>query len=122
MEVYEEFKDLAPTIIRKRLVIEGTLSELPNQEKINEYMIQLSNVMNKTIVSEHKFIYEEDYGLASYMCWKESGMHVYTWKKDGNRPNFISIDIYTCKEFDRTSVINFTKNTFHTLQQITWRE
>ena len=122
MEQYDEFVDLAPMIIRRRLVIEGTLSELPDQNKINDYMIELSIVMNMTIVSSPKFNYEEDYGLAAYMCWKESGMHVYTWKNNETRPNFLSIDIYTCKDFDRTSVIEFTKNTFHTLQKITWRE
>jgi len=122
MEQYDEFIDLAPMIIRRRLVIEGILYELPDQNKINEYMIELSYVMNMTIVSSPKFNYEGDYELAAYMCWKEAGMHVYTWKKDETRPNFLSIDIYTWKEFDRTNVIDFTKNTFHTLQKITWRE
>ena len=33
-------------------------------------------------------------------------MHVYTWKETDDRPNFISIDIYTCKEFDLEKVFN----------------
>ena len=123
MEVYDTFVDLAPMIIRKRLIIEGTLNALPSQKNISEYMTELSGVMNMTIVSQPSFNYEEEYGLAAYMCWKESGMHVYTWKETYERPNFISIDIYTCKDFDLETVINFTKNRFQPiLKQLTWRE
>lgn len=123
MEIYDTFVDLAPMIVRRRLIIEGTLNALPSQESISEYMTELSNVMNMTIVSQPSFNYEEEYGLAAYMCWKESGMHVYTWKGNGDRPNFISIDIYTCKEFDLEKVIDFTKNSFQPmLNELTWRE
>jgi S-adenosylmethionine/arginine decarboxylase-like enzyme len=123
MKEYNQFIDLAPMITRRRLIVEATLDTLPPQETISEYMIELSNVMNMTIVSNPSFNYEEDYGLAAYMCWKESGMHVYTWKEADNRPNFVSIDIYTCKDFELKDVINFTKNRFgQTLREITWRE
>ena len=123
MKEYNQFIDLAPMITRRRLIVEATLDTLPSQETISEYMIELSNVMNMTIVSNPSFNYEEDYGLAAYMCWKESGMHVYTWKETDNRPNFVSIDIYTCKDFELKDVINFTKNRFgQTLREITWRE
>ena len=123
MKEYNQFIDLAPMITRRRLIVEATLDTLPSQETISEYMIELSNVMNMTIVSKPSFNYEEDYGLAAYMCWKESGMHVYTWKETDNRPNFVSIDIYTCKDFELKDVINFTKNRFgQTLREITWRE
>ena len=123
MEEFKDFVDLAPTIVRRRLIIEGTLKQLPSQESICEYMTELSNVMDMTIVSQPSFNYEEEYGLAAYMCWKESGMHVYTWKETNDRPNFVSIDIYTCKEFDLEKVIEFTKNSFQPiLKQLTWSE
>ena len=41
MEVYDTFVDLAPMIIRKRLIIEGTLNALPSQKNISEYMTEL---------------------------------------------------------------------------------
>ena len=67
MEIYDTFVDLAPMIVRRRLIIEGTLNALPSQESISEYMKDLSNVMNMTIVSQPSFNYEEEYGLAAYM-------------------------------------------------------
>merc|ERR1711991_522639 len=60
-----------------------------------------------TIVSMPISNYLEGYGYSAYMTWKESGMHVYTWNKTETRPNFMSIDIYTCKNFVNEDVINF---------------
>ena len=87
MEIYNTFVDLAPMIVRRRLIIEGTLNALPSQKSISEYMTELSNVMNMTIVSQPSFNYEEEYGLAAYMCWKNR-MHVYTWKETDDRQTF----------------------------------
>ena len=81
MKVHDHYIDLAPTIIRRRLVIEGISEETFTEESMKTYMIQLSEIMDMTIVSDPIFNYDEKYGLSSYMCWKESGMHIYTWKK-----------------------------------------
>ena len=44
-------------------------------------------------------------------------------EKTSKRPNFMSIDIYTCKNFEIQDVINFTKNMFQDeITEITWRE
>ncbi|MBG02268.1 MAG: hypothetical protein CL470_08365 [Acidimicrobiaceae bacterium] len=120
MNIHTTYIDLAPNIIRKRLVIEGISKDKFTQEGIYNYMTKLSKLMNMTIVSEPSFNFDPKYGLSSYMCWKESGMHIYTWEKDENRPNFFSIDIYTCKEFDINDVINFTYESFPVLE-LTWK-
>ena len=123
MIIHVPFKDLAPNIVRRRLVIEGITTELLSVERITKYMTELSDVMKMTIVSEPTTNYDEDYGFSAYMCWKESGMHVYTWTKTDDRPCFFSIDIYTCKDFDIKDVINFTTNSFEdVITDLTWRE
>ena len=123
VKVLNEFVDLAPTIIRRRLVIECIHNQNFDDEKIKNYMVKLSDVMNMTIVTMPISNYLNDYGYSAYMTWKESGMHVYTWNKTDKRPNFMSIDIYTCKHFDINEVIEFTKNTFReNITKITWRE
>ena len=120
---HSEFIDLAPTIVRRRLVIECIHKNNFNEQKIYDYMVQLSNVMNMTIVTLPTINNVEEYGFSAYMSWKESGMHVYTWNKTDQRPNFMSIDIYTCKDFNVKDVINFTKNIFsNEITEITWRE
>ena len=120
---HSEFIDLAPTIVRRRLVIECIHKNNFNEQKIYDYMVQLSNVMNMTIVTLPTINDVEEYGFSAYMSWKESGMHVYTWNETDQRPNFMSIDIYTCKDFNVKDVINFTKNIFsNEITEITWRE
>ena len=123
--VLKDFVDLAPNITRRRLVIECIHNSNFDEKKIYDYMVELSNVMNMTIVTYPVTNFAEGYGFSAYMSWKESGMHVYTWNQSENaeRPNFMSIDIYTCKDFDIDTVINFTKNTFKdNITVITWRE
>ena len=118
-----EFKDLAPTIVRKRLIIECIHNQNFDQKLINDYMIELSDVMNMTIVIHPIINKVEEYGYSAYMSWKESGMHVYTWDQTEKRPNFMSIDIYTCKDFNINDVIQFTKKKFeNNITIITWRE
>ena len=120
---HSEFIDLAPNIVRRRLVIECIHKGNFNERKIYDYMIQLSDLMNMTIVTLPTINDVEEYGFAAYMSWKESGMHVYTWNKTDQRPNFMSIDIYTCKNFEVKDVINFTKNIFSSdITELTWRE
>tara|TARA_Y100000817_G_scaffold269453_1_gene227029 strand:- start:2836 stop:3213 length:378 start_codon:yes stop_codon:yes gene_type:complete len=123
IQTHLTFKDLAPMITRRRLVIEGLINNNLTNSIIVDYMNNLSNVMNMTIVTNPKTNYVNEYGWSAYMSWKESGMHVYTWEETNERPNFISIDIYTCKDFDLDKVIDFTKKSFKDyLTEITWRE
>lgn len=121
--IHRTFKDLAPTITRRRLVIECLHNQNFDDDKIKRYMVELSNVMNMTIVTMPISNKLEEYGYSAYMSWKESGMHVYTWDETNNRPNFMSIDIYTCKNFNIEDVISFTMNYFdQNITEITWRE
>tara|TARA_B100000963_G_scaffold349640_1_gene358927 strand:+ start:71 stop:451 length:381 start_codon:yes stop_codon:yes gene_type:complete len=122
---HEEFVDLAPNIVRRRLVVECIHKNNFDEKKIYDYMVNLSKVMNMTIVTMPVTNYVQEYGFSAYMSWKESGMHVYTWNNDqnNNRPNFMSIDIYTCKNFEIKDVIDFTRLTFsEEITDITWRE
>tara|TARA_B100000886_G_scaffold239360_1_gene167838 strand:+ start:1490 stop:1870 length:381 start_codon:yes stop_codon:yes gene_type:complete len=120
--IHEIFKDLAPSITRRRLVIECIHNQNFDDEKIKNYMIELSNVMNMTIVTMPISNNLEEYGYSAYMSWKESGMHVYTWDETNKRPNFMSIDIYTCKNFSIEDVISFTIKYFNeNITEITWR-
>ena len=124
IKTHKEFIDLAPTIVRRRLIIECIHKKNKiHEKKIYNYMVELSDIMNMTIVSLPVTNYVEEYGFSAYMSWKESGMHVYTWNENSERPHFMSIDIYTCKNFLIKDVIEFTKKSFNDeITEITWRE
>ena len=46
MNIHNQYIDLAPTIIRKRLVIEGISNDKFTEENMKKYMIELSILMN----------------------------------------------------------------------------
>ena len=113
-------KDLAPDICRQRIVIEGTLHNPFKPEDMDRYCREMTKVLKMTFATAPFCNYDPDYGWCAYVHWKESGMHIYTWEKNEDRPNFFSIDIYTCKGFDIESVLKFTYSSFP-IQELTWK-
>ena len=103
-------KDLAPDIVRQRMVVEGTLHKPFGPLDMVNYCNEVSKELNMTCVTAPICNYDPAYGWCAYMHWKESGIHIYSW---GTRsPAFFPIDIYTCKDFEENHVIDFTKAFF----------
>jgi S-adenosylmethionine decarboxylase len=100
-------KDLAPDIVRQRMVIEGTLENPFSGEEMTSYCEKITKVLDMTPVTSPMCNYDSRYGWCAYMHWKESGIHIYSW--EARKPPFFSIDIYTCKVFNELSVIGFTR-------------
>lgn len=102
-------KDLAPEILRQRLVIEGYPAKNINAEDIFEYLSALSpEIGMKTILPPVTHL-SGTYGWAGWIHWETSGAHFYAW----DRPRlFFSVDIYTCKAFEPKHAVEFTKKFF----------
>lgn len=99
-------KDLAPDIVRQRLVIEGTCNEPISDTQIREYLSALSGELKmKTLLPPVTHLAEQ-FGWAGWIHWETSGAHFYAWEKP---ILFFSVDIYTCKKFDPKSAVEFTK-------------
>lgn len=104
-------KDLAPTIYRQRLIVEGKSGFLVTDEHIKRYLSELSDKLEmKTLINPvtHK---SDVFGWAGWIHWESSGVHFYAW--DNPFP-FFSADIYTCKKFDVDIAVQFTKMFFKT--------
>jgi len=115
------WKDLAPDIVRQRLIIEGTLHNVFLPEQMTVYCNDITKVLNMTYVTAATCNHAPEYGWCAYMHWKESGMHVYAW--DNRSPKFFSVDIYTCKKFDPMDAIRYTEEFFEdNLIKLVWRE
>ena len=113
--------DLAPDIVRQRMIVEGTLHNSFGPEDQARYCKEISEVLNMTPVSEPTLDNAEEYGWCCFMHWKESGMHIYSW--DHRDPKFFSVDIYTCKKFRALDVIAFTAEFFDdNLIKMTWKK
>jgi S-adenosylmethionine decarboxylase len=51
----------------------------------------------------------DKYGWAGWVHWEASGAHLYAWE---DPILFFSVDIYTCAEFDKQKVTEFTSAFF----------
>jgi len=102
-------RDLAPTIFRQRLVVEGTCPEPISDKQICSYLRQLSTVCGMTTINEPVTHRSDLYGWAGWIHWETSGAHFYAWEQP---LLFFSVDIYTCKAFDVADAVCFTENYF----------
>jgi S-adenosylmethionine/arginine decarboxylase-like enzyme len=109
--VPEGVRDLAPSIHRQRLVVEGTCSEVIGAERIVEYLKDLSDVCAMQTLMAPVTHRSDEYGWAGWIHWATSGAHFYAWED----PLFFSVDIYTCKWFSAERAVAFTRDYFHPL-------
>ena len=104
-------RDLAPQILRQRLVVEGTCDRPIDALHIRQYLNQLANVCDMRTLTRPVTHRSERYGWAGWVHWETSGAHFYAWEQP---VLFFSVDIYTCKAFDPDRVIDFTAQYFDT--------
>lgn len=105
----EVMPDLAPTIYRQRLVIEGTCADPIDAPTIRRYLSGLSHVCGMNILLQPVTHHSDRYGWAGWIHWDTSGAHFYAWEKP---KVFFSVDIYTCKAFDPSEAVDFTRHFF----------
>lgn len=106
LQVYE---DLAPKILRQRLVIEGYPAKPIGALEIKLYLCELSTVLDMTTLIDPVTHRSELYGWAGWIHWETSGAHFYAWEKP---QLFFSVDVYTCKAFDAAHAVEFTRRKF----------
>lgn len=105
----EEWRDLAPEILRQRLVIEGVPARPVDDEQIRRYLSALSREVDMVQLLEPVTHRSDIYGWAGWIHWETSGAHFYAWEQPRL---FFSVDIYTCKAFDVDTAVTFTRDFF----------
>ncbi|MGO9874860.1 MAG: S-adenosylmethionine decarboxylase [Acidimicrobiia bacterium] len=105
------WRDLAPQILRQRLVVEGTCAEPIDALQIRQYLNRLATVCDMRTLTRPVTHRSQRYGWAGWVHWETSGAHFYAWDQP---VRFFSVDIYTCKAFDPDRVIDFTAQYFDT--------
>ncbi len=101
--------ELAPEILRQRLVVEGVPARPVDDEQIRRYLSALSREVGMVQLIEPVTHRSDLYGWAGWIHWETSGAHFYAWE----RPRlFFSVDLYTCKAFDVDTAVSFTRDFF----------
>jgi len=109
-------RDLAPDIVRQRLLIEGYWMR-PDVDAgtIRDYLLALAAHLDLRTYGE-PVVYSpgagsgrpENMGFDAFVPLIDSGIAGYFWVG----PRFLSVVIYTCKEFDADAAVTFTREFF----------
>lgn len=108
--------NIAPDIKRQRLLIEGFYNDIEVNEQIiiNYFAFITKNLDLKPygepiIFSPESLGKPENQGYDAFIPLIDSGISLYIWTNS----NFMSLIIYTCKDFAEEKAINLTKEFFN---------
>lgn len=109
-------EDIAPDIIRQRLLIEANFSINLDRKVIESYLFELAKTLDLQIYG-HPIIHspsgqgkEANQGFDAFIPLIDSGIALYIW----SNKKFLSCVLYTCKNFSVEKALDFTKKFFKT--------
>lgn len=111
-------KNLAPTLIRQRVIIEGITKEIIQPDKIKSYLVELAKVTKMEILAVPKAHSAHDMGYGGWIHWKSSGAAFYSYP---TIPPLFTVDCYTCKPFLASEAARFTRKYFKAIELV-WKE
>lgn len=113
-----EWKNLAPDLLRQRVIIEGTTEKIVEPEQIKTYLDELAKTCDMEKLSGPYAYTAHDMGYGGWIHWKSSGAAFYSYPTN---PPLFTVDCYTCKPFSCTMAAEFTANFLGALA-IVWKE
>jgi S-adenosylmethionine decarboxylase len=107
-------RNLAPDIVRQRLLIEGYFTIDVDKAVIERYFDELTSVLElRTYGAPSIFApggegREANEGFDAFVPLIDSGISLYVW----SRPRFLSVVLFTCKHFDSDRAADSTRDFF----------
>lgn len=107
-------KNIAPDLVRKRLLIEGFYTIEVTEQVIKDYFSYITDALSlrtygKPIVHTTSGAGKDvNQGYDAFVPLIDSGIYIGVWS---NR-KFLSLIIYTCKDFDEGIALQQTKSFF----------
>ena len=109
-------RDLAPGIVRQRLLVEATFTVEVDEPFVDRFLhgladhLGLRTYAEATIVSPGGSGREENEGFDAFLPLIDSGISLYVW----TGPRFLACVLFTCKAFDADRAIEFIDEAFAT--------
>lgn len=116
-------QDLAPDIVRQRLLIEGYFTIHVDEDVIERYFDTLTTALElrtygaPTIFAPGGLGRDENEGYDAFIPLIDSGISLYVW----SQPRFLSAVIFTCKRFDANRAVAVTRD-FFTMREVASQE
>lgn len=107
-------EDLAPDIVRQRLLIEGYYTIEVERQTIERYFTELTDALGlrtygvPTIFAPGGEGRAENQGYDAFVPLIDSGVSLYVWS--GSR--FLAVVVFTCKRFDAELAVRTTREFF----------
>lgn len=79
-------------------------------QKLNDEGVESETLKEYTTYVDSKL--KDDTGVSGFSIWNTSHASAHSWLEE----NYISIDLYSCLDFDEKPVIEFTKTFFHVVE------
>jgi S-adenosylmethionine decarboxylase len=114
-------REIAPDILRQRLLIEAYYRADIDQALTENYLIEVAkhlglHIYAKPIVHATGDV-GDNQGYDGFVPLIDSGIVVYVW----TAKRFMSTLLYTCTEFEVEQAVNFVKHYFDTTNEIVWK-
>lgn len=106
------WRNLAPDLVRQRVIIEGTTERLVQPRQIEAYLLALAAVTKMEVLSPPHAYSAHDMGYGGWIHWKSSGAAFYSYPTS---PPLFTVDCYTCKPFCAKAAAGFTRKYFNAI-------
>ena len=107
-------RDLAPDIVRQRLLIEGLYGRDISREDVERYLVGVAAHLglrtygNPIVHAPGGAGKDENEGFDAFIPLIDSGISLYVW----SRRRFFAAVLFTCKKFDERAALDFTREFF----------
>jgi S-adenosylmethionine decarboxylase len=107
-------RDLAPDIVRQRLLIEGLFEREIGRAEVEGYLVavaahlSLRTYGSPIVHAPGGAGKESNEGFDAFIPLIDSGISLYVWSKR----RFFAVVLFTCKAFDEQAALEFTRGFF----------
>jgi S-adenosylmethionine decarboxylase len=109
-------KDLAPDIVRQRLLIEGLYTAAIDRHAVEKYLtgiaahLGLRTYGTPIVHAPGGACKDDNQGFDAFIPLIDSGISLYVW----SRKRFFAVVLFTCKSFGTQAALDFTRRHFGT--------
>jgi S-adenosylmethionine decarboxylase len=114
-------RNIAPDILRQRLLMEAFYTIDVTRENLSEYLVSVAAHLGLRTYAEPIIFSptsgvgkQENQGFDGFLPLIDSGISAYVWSES----KFFAIVLFTCKEFDENAAIAFTGQYFAVSEKI----
>jgi hypothetical protein len=107
-------RDLAPTITRQRLLVEGYYTIDVDEDVIRRFLNELPNVLGlrtygrAAVFAPARLGRQTNEGFDAFIPLIDSGISLYVWTAE----RFAALVLFTCKSFEVRAAATFTRDFF----------